>query len=175
MYAHSAELMNQKYNCPVRQSRVKNVLSQMRLCNKLGEIQDEAETLAKGHKTINKLSPQVPVSHRGNKDRIQFLRNAVLGYEWTAEPLSRIESQDLLFQQLYSEIEATVQLSKEGKIASMRDSMGPTRNQTDQDESKIAGILYANQGKYAFRNKGTSKRVNPKRNDILTAAIHRIC
>ena len=34
---HAVELINQEYNSPVRQNRVKNVLSQLRLCNKLGE------------------------------------------------------------------------------------------------------------------------------------------
>ena len=131
-YAHAVEMINREYNSPVRQSRVKDVLSQLRLCNKLGENQDEGEALAKVYKTIIKLSPQVPISHRGNAHRIEFLRNAVVGYEWATEPLSRIGSQELLFQELYGELEAAFQLSKEAKIAAMRDSMGTRRNQTDK-------------------------------------------
>ena len=92
------------------------------------------------YKTIIELSPQVPVSHRGNAHMIQFLGNAVVEYEWAAEPLSTIASQGLPFQQLYGELEAAFRLSKEAKIATMRDSMGTSSNQTDQDESKIVGI-----------------------------------
>ena len=51
-------------------------------------------------------SPQVPISHRGNAHRIEFLRNAVVGYEWATEPLSRIAPQGLPFQELYGELAA---------------------------------------------------------------------
>ena len=135
------------------------------MCNKLGENQDEGEALAKVYKIIIKLSPQVPISQRGNAHRIEFLRNAVVGYVWATEPLSRIASQGLSFQQLYGELEAALQLSKEAKIAAMRDRMESRRSQADQDEPNIVGILYTGQGKYAFRNKGRSKRVSPKKND----------
>ena len=66
-YTHAVELINQEYNSPVRQSRVKNVLIQLWFCNKMGENQDEGEALAKVFKAVINLSAQVPVSHRGNE------------------------------------------------------------------------------------------------------------
>lgn len=60
------ELINQENNSVVRQNRVKNVLSQLRLQNKIGKNQDEGEELAKVYKSIIKLLPQAPTSYRGN-------------------------------------------------------------------------------------------------------------
>ena len=116
------------------------------------------------YRIIIKISLKVPVSNRGNAHRIEFLKNSVFGNEWPTEPLSRIASQGLLFKQLYGELEAALQHSKE-KIGAIRDSMGPRMNQTDQDESKIAEMLYGGRGKYEFRYKGRSKRVNLERKD----------
>ena len=53
-YAIAVELINQEYNYPVRQNTVKNILSQLRLCNKLGENQDEDEALAKVYRVYIK-------------------------------------------------------------------------------------------------------------------------
>ena len=100
-YNHAIDLIGQEYNSVVPQNRVKNVLNQIRLQEKLGDNQDEGEALAKVYKIITKLSAQVPPSHWGNAHKIEFLRNAVVGCEWAAEPLSRIATHNLSFQQLY--------------------------------------------------------------------------
>ena len=103
-YNQAIDLIRQEYNSVVRQNRVKNVLNQLRLQEKLGDNQDEREAPAKLYKIITKLSLQVPPSHRGNAHKIQFLRNAVVGCEWATEPLSRIATHNLSFQQLYGEL-----------------------------------------------------------------------
>ncbi len=66
---------------------------------------------------ITKLSLQDPASHPGNAQRIEFLRNAVVGSEWASEPLSRMATQNLSYQQLHGGIEAAYRFSKETKKA----------------------------------------------------------
>ena len=76
---HAIKLISCEYNSIVKQNRVKNVLAQLRLREKLGENRDEGEALANVHKIIIKLSPQVPTSHRGDAHKIEFLKNAAVG------------------------------------------------------------------------------------------------
>lgn len=54
--------------------------------------------LDKVYKLILKLSRQVPNSHRGGEHRIEFLRHAVIGYEWSREPLSCVTTHGISFQ-----------------------------------------------------------------------------
>lgn len=96
---------------------------------------------------------------------MKVLRNFEVGFESATEPLSRIASPGLSFHELYGELEAVLKLNKEAKLAAMRDSMRSRRNQADQGESKITGILHAGRGKCASQNKGKSKRASQKRND----------
>ncbi len=130
-FNHAVELIEQEYNSSVRPNRVKNVLNTLRLQGKLGENQEEGEALAKVYKIISKLAQQVPNSHRGNAHKIEFLRNAVVKCDWATEPLSRIATHNLSFQQLYGELEAAHQLDKEAKLAVLRDKLC----QLDQQET----------------------------------------
>ena len=56
-FQQAIELIGKEYNYIVRQNRVKNVLNQLRLNDKLGESTDKGEALAKVYKIITKLSP----------------------------------------------------------------------------------------------------------------------
>lgn len=108
-YANISEqavnLIGEKYNAPVRQARVKNFLNSLRVHYDIGDKVDGATALEKVYKLILKLSRQVPASHRGDAHRIEFLRSAVIGYNWYREPLSRVATNDLSFQQLYGELQ----------------------------------------------------------------------
>ena len=86
-----------------------------------------------------------------------------MGYDWATEPLSRITMHNLSFQQLYVELEAAHQLSKEARLAILRDNIKSGKDQSDIDEAKVAGILYGGQGKYAFRNKERDSRTNTRK------------
>lgn len=157
-FNHAVEEIGNEYNSSVRQNRVRNVLNTLRLQDKLGESQDEGQALATVYKIITKLAPQVPMSHRGNAHKVQFLRDAVIGVPWATEPLSRIATHGLSFQQLYGELEAAQQLSKESRLAVLRDSVSPSASSFHGDESRIAGVLYSGQGTYARRNTPSWKR-----------------
>lgn len=78
--------------------------------------------LAKVYKLITKLSRQVPASYRGDAHKIEFLRNAAVGYPWSQEPLSRVATHGLSFQMLYGYLEPALQLYNEAKLAIAPDS-----------------------------------------------------
>ena len=155
-FNHPVELIGQEYNSSVQLNRVNNVLNTPPL-RKLCENQDEGEELSKVYKIITNLAPKVPRSHRWNAPKIEFLRNAVVGFDWATEPLSRIATQNLSFQQLYGELEVAHQLDKEAKLAVLGEKVGSARSTRDNDESNIACILYQGQRRYAFRNKAGNK------------------
>ena len=96
---------------------------------------------------ITKLSRQGPASHRGDAHKVEFLRNAVVGSGWSHEPLSRVATHGLSFQQLYGELEAALQLQKEAKQAMLRDAATKTKDLGYDDE--VPGILFAGQTRYA--------------------------
>lgn len=50
------------------------------------------------------MSRQVPITHRGDAHKIESLLHAVLGHQWAREPLNRIATAGLSFQQPYSEL-----------------------------------------------------------------------
>ena len=77
------------------------------------------------------------MSHRGNANKIASLRNAVVGYEWATEPLSRIATHVLSFQQLHRKLESAPLCSKESNLAILRDKIGSKRGHMDVDESRI--------------------------------------
>ncbi len=87
----------------------------------------------------------------------------MIGREWATEPLSRIAIHNLSFQQLYGELEAANQLSKEEKMTILRDNIGPKQQRADDDESKIAGVLYAGQGRYAYKNSRRAQTLRSKK------------
>ena len=84
----------------------------------------------------------MPISHRGNACKVEFLRNAVVGCEWATEPLSRIATYNLTFQQLYGELESGHLLNKEAKIAVLRENIASNRKADGSDESNLAGIHF---------------------------------
>lgn len=99
------------------------------------------------YKVITKLSRQGPASHRGDAHKVEFLRNAVVGSGWSHEPLSRVATDGVSFQQLYGELEAALQLQKEAKQAMLRDAA--TKNKALGYDHDILGILLAGQTRYA--------------------------
>lgn len=90
-----------EYNTAVRQACVKNYLSSLGVSSFVKEGAEMSAALARVYKTILKMSRQGPPSHRGDAHRIEFLRRSVVEYIWFLEPLQRVASQNLSFQQLY--------------------------------------------------------------------------
>lgn len=152
-FQQAVELVNEEYNSPVRQMRVKNHLNSLRISEFIKKGDEVSVALAKVYKLITKLSRQVPASHRGDAHKIEFLRNAAVGYSWSHEPLSRVATHGLSFQILYGELEAALQLDKEAKLAIARDSASSLSPRQEEVE-----IRYAGQGRYARNPKFVRER-----------------
>lgn len=77
---------------------------------------------------------------------MEFLQNTVVGTPWSSEPLRRVATHQLAFQQLYAELEAALQLRKESNLAMLRDRAQLGRRTIPEDGS--ARFVYAGQGRY---------------------------
>lgn len=152
LYSEAVRLIEDEYNSIVRQNRVKNFLSSLRISGYTKEGMDELAALEKVYKIVTKLSSQVPSAYRGETHKIEFLRNATVGYDWATQPLSRVATHNLSFQQLYGELEFQLHLAREAKIANVRDKVSG-RSAADQDESNVPGILYQGPSRYARSQK----------------------
>lgn len=150
-FQQAIDMINQEYNSPVRQTRVKNFLNSLRVSEYVDQGMEVSSALAKVYRLILQLSRQVPASHRGDAHRIDFLRRSVIGFGWSHEPLSRIATHNLSFQQVYGELEAALQLHKEAHMAQLKDKASNTLRQTDE---KLVPVHYSGQGRYAYRQKG---------------------
>ena len=80
-FTQAIQLIVSDYNSIVRKSRGKTFLSTSRLSKFVTEGPHELAALEKAYKLIAELSPQVPVSHRGETHKIEFLRNETVGYK----------------------------------------------------------------------------------------------
>lgn len=137
---------------------MKNYLNGLRMGKFSGEGLDESKALEKVYKLITKLSPQVPQSHRGPAHKVEFLCNETVGLSWATEPLSRIATHSLYFQQIYGELEAALHLKNEAKVAVMRDSITNGRKKRGSDVNIVPGIMFQGQGKYLNRHKNVGDR-----------------
>lgn len=153
-FEQAVNMIEMEYNSPVRQTRVKNYLSNLRVSKLVNDGAEVSIALAKVYRQIINLSRQVPASHHGEAHRIEFLRRAVVGYDWSREPLSRVATHSLTFQQLYGELEAAVQLDKESKLANLQDRASSVGDQGVESDGGIASINYAGQGRYSIPTKG---------------------
>lgn len=157
-YVQAVDMIDKEYNSPVRQTRVKNYLSSLRVSTFVEEGTEISQALAKIYKTILKMSRQVPRTFQGDAHRIEFLRHAVIGFPWAHDPLSRIASHQLGFQQLYGELEAALQLDKEARLIMSRDEAARSSKSADP-----IGVNYAGQARYnrSQRNPRPTQRKDP--------------
>lgn len=146
-YQQAIDILENEYNSPVRQARVKNHLSSLRITTFVVQGLEVDMALAKVYHLITRMSRRCPQSHRGDAHKLEFLRKAVVGYSWSHEPLSRVATHQLTFQKLYGELEAPLQLEKEGKLAQVRDSATNT-GFFGYDQQLESSVHYNGQGKY---------------------------
>ena len=116
-FQQATQMLESEYNSAVRQTRVKNYLNTLRVASFVAQGTDISAALAKVYKSISQLPRQAPRSHQGDAHIVEFLRNAVVGTPWSSDPLSRVATHNLTFQQLYAELEATLRLDKKSKLA----------------------------------------------------------
>lgn len=101
-------------------------------------------------------SKLLPPSHSGEAFRMEYLRDAVVGYEWATEPLSRVSTHKLGFQKLYGELQAALFQDQEAKRAGLQDAASGIATEADADEE--VGTYYQRQGRYERKHVGVGTR-----------------
>lgn len=166
-YADAVRSIRSEYHSAIHQSQAQNTLSSLRKSNFVAEGMTEEKALMETYKTVAKVSKLLPISHKGEAHRINYLRGAVVGYSWATEPLSRIPTAQLGFQQLYGELQSALFLSTEAKRALVQD--GAVTAKPVATSSGTLDVLYEGQRWYANNPKGkmdraagkTASRFNP--------------
>lgn len=155
--------MNTEYNSIVRRNRVKNNLLDFRMSMLLCEGVTEKAPLEQTYKAITKLAPQVPRSNQGDAHEVEFLRNAVAGSVWTTEPLSRIATRALSFQQQHGESMAARHLLKEARLAVAHASASEHRPSVTQEGfgTLVTGQGARSVGGQALAHSRTHARADP--------------
>ena len=109
----------------------------------LDQALTETEALSKTYKLIVKLTRQGTQAFRGDANKVEYLRNTVIRSHWAKNPLSRVGTMRLTFQQLHAELAASLQLANDTSRAEKIDL--PRR----KSEDHLADVYYTGQGRYS--------------------------
>jgi len=154
-YEDAVDHVHREYHPVFQQEQMKNDLSNLRVSYLVGNGMTVDLALVEVYKRVSSRSSMVPAAYQGEEHRVAFLRGSVIGYTWTAQPLSRIATHNLSFQQLYAELCSSLSLSRENANAVARDRILSGSGSVD-DES--TGITFQGQGQYSMRNYGVGNR-----------------
>lgn len=149
-YHEAANLLKNEYNSAVRQTRIKFHLSGLWIERFVKDEVDTAAALAVVPKEMFAMFQQVSEFYWSDPHKIEFLRKSVVGRQWAEDPLSRIATTELSFQQLYAVLEIAVQFE------SKKMTVGVTKKAVVLSTSTtIASIKFSGQARYAKRPEET--------------------
>lgn len=150
-----ARLRNE-YQSDVHQSQARNKLASLRMkaCEAKGMSVEQAFTST--YQKVLTGSKLLPPSHSDEVFRVEYLRDAVVGYDWTTEPLSRVSTHKLGFQKLYGELQAALFEHQEAELARLRDAALGIATQADVERE--VGTDYQGQGRYERKHVGVGNR-----------------
>ena len=145
-FNEASAIMEQEYNSISRRNRISNHLKSLRITHFIRSDCNTSDALEKLHAEISKLAPQGPMHYRSEEHRIEYLRSAVIGMSWAHEPLSRVTAGGMSYQELYSQLESSIQQEREEKAAILQDTnYGRSVNHSSD---KIPGIFFNGQARY---------------------------
>lgn len=79
------------------------------------------DALEKVHDEITKPAPQGLRHHRAEKNKVENLREAVIGNSWTRDACSRAAAGRITYREFCSQWEDAIQLEQEEKIRRVKD------------------------------------------------------
>lgn len=164
--------MNEEYNTPIRQSDIKNRLAGLRVSAFVAAGMTARAALEAVRDTISRLSPQMAPIHRAEQHLVEFLRGAVVGEPWADGPIERMATEKPTFQRLFLQLDASLGLKEEGRVAVTRDASVNEQIATATPKGTVP-VMYAGQGMYAYPNRAvgaTSTRPRPSSSTPLTTA-----
>eukprot|EP00170_Pyropia_yezoensis_P001558 contig_6780_g1562 len=140
-------MIEAEYNSAAKQMQVKNTLSNHKLSAMVSAGKDVKTALADTYKMIVRLSPLVPQAYRSDANKLDFLRSAVLGYPWANSSLRKLNAGNITFQQLYTDLQSSLQLHEEASEAAVANGIQvPTAAVNYVPRALNADVLYAGQG-----------------------------
>jgi len=154
-YEEAVDHVHREYHPVFQQEQMKNDLSNLRVSYLVGKDMTVDLALVEVYKRVSSRSRMVPSAYKGEEHRVAFLRGAVTGYNWAAEPLSRIATHNLCFQQLYAELSWSLSLCRESSNSVSRDRL-LSGSESVADDS--ADVMLQGQGQYSMRNHGVGYR-----------------
>jgi hypothetical protein len=149
-FSEASNLMEQEYNSISRRNRISNHLKSLRITQYVSSHCNTSDALEKLHVEISKLAPQGPMHYRSEEHRIEYLRSAVIGMSWAREPLSRVNAGGMSYQELFSQLESSIQQERDEKAALLQDSN--YRRSGSQISDKVPGIFFNGQARYGREN-----------------------
>jgi len=154
-YEAACSKIRERFLSPVHQGRAKNFLQLLRMSDFVAKGVSEADALEETYKLVARVSKKVPRAFSGDTHRANFLRSAVIGYPWAMHPLSRMDTHDVSFQDLYGELYAALSLQKDSASAMARDRV-PASSSADVDTG--ASVLYGGQARYGVAKTAVGNR-----------------
>lgn len=130
----------------MRQSQARNQLASLRMkaIESKGMLVEKA--LTSTYQAVLNGSKLLPPSHSGEVFRVEYFRDAVVGYEWATEPLSRVSTHKLGFQKLYGELQAALFQHQEAKRALLQHAASGIASKVD--DINEPETHYQGQGRY---------------------------
>jgi hypothetical protein len=112
-FNEASAIMEQEFHSISRRNRISNHLQSLRITHFIRSDCNTSDAVEKLHGEILKLSTQVPMHYRAEEHRIEYLRSAVIGMSWAHEPLSSVTAGGMSYQDLYSQLEYSIQQGRE--------------------------------------------------------------
>lgn len=149
-FSEAVLMINKQYNSKTRQTAVQNRLTNLCLGKLVAEGASEKHALKTIYDTITKLAPQLPPNYRDDSHKVGYLRLSVVGVMWAKQTIGRLATEDLSFEQLYSELVNAQQLEEDWNMAPYRTEGGTSGTQANVAKSNF----FTGQGMYGRPNKG---------------------
>lgn len=149
-FSEAVLIINKQYNSKTRQTAVQNRLTNLCLGRLVAEGASEKQALKTIYDTITKLAPQLPPNYRDDSHKVGYLRLSVVGVMWAKQTVGRLATEDLSFEQLYSELVNAQQLEVDWNAAPYRTDGGASGSQAGVTKQNF----FVGQGMYGRPNKG---------------------
>jgi len=154
-YEAACAKIRESFRSPVRQGRAKNVLQLLRMSDFVAKGLSGSDALKETYELVARVSKNVPRAFSGDTHRANFLRGAVIGYPWAMHPLSRMDTHDISFPDLYEGLFAALCLHQDSASAMARDRV-PASSRADMDTG--ASVLYGGQARYGVAKTAVGNR-----------------
>lgn len=159
-FPQAIEMVKQGYNYLVLKPRVKRHLNLLHVSDFISKGDEVSATLCKLYRMITRSYPGISLPLIAEmRTKVEFPRNAMVGFGWSHEPLRRVGTHGISFQMLHGELKAALQLDKEEKVVLAGDSTSSASTKTEE-----VGITYAEHGSYGRNAKSVRSNKEYSRN-----------